>query len=177
MSQPPSVRFYSWCGAWEGNVAPETFLLWCTKQGVKANPGVLTHEATLEMNITNFWHYLIFNNHSTYYYNRFRDMVDKLHSEEREEFDFTLCSPLTGYFSFKEWAERTKGWYMQHSYEDLPKYELHRRLMDRYAEGLLSLSFDDLKAFTSLREDRARRVNVVLSELNWSSIGLCDKSH
>ena len=181
MSQHPSRSYYSCCGAWEGDVVPKTFQHWIAENGIYSFPGTTTHEKATEINIYNYWwtYLLKGGSYSSSYYIHFLNFVEKIRADEIEAFDFVPSSPLLGFISFKEWAKRTKIWFKEIRYADegLPEYELHLKLRDHYAEGLLSISHDDLETFRKLRADRAEFIHGKLNALEWSDLGLCTESH
>jgi hypothetical protein len=162
-------------------VVPKTFQQWYAENGIHQVLGDATHEEATEINIYNYWwNYLLMGgSHSSSYYIHFLNFLEKIRADEMEAFDFVPSSSLLGFFSFKEWAKRTKIPYKESHYadEDLLEYELHLKLRDHYAEGLLSISPDDLEAFQKLRADRAEFVHGKLHVLEWSDLGLCTESH
>lgn len=180
MSQQSSRRYYPCCRAREGDVVPKTFQHWNAENGAYSSLDGPTHEKATEINIYNYWWtYLFSGNHSSSYYIHFLGFVEKIRNDEIEAFDFVPSSPLLGFFSFKEFAKRTSIWFREFRYadEDLLDYELHLKLRDHYAEGLLSISPDDLEAFSKLRADRVEFIQGKLNVLEWSDLGLCTESH
>jgi hypothetical protein len=110
VSQQPSRSYYPCCGAWEGDMVLKTFQHWNAENGVYNSLASPAYEKATEINIYNYWwtYLLMDSNHSSSYYIRFLNFVEKIRADEIEAFDFVPSSPLLGFFSFKEWAKRTK---------------------------------------------------------------------
>ncbi len=162
-------------------MVPKTFQEWCAENGVHRVLGNMTHEEATEIDIYNYWwtYLLMGGSHSSFYYIHFLNFVERIRADEIEAFDFVPSSPILGFFSFKEWTKRTKIWYKAFYYadEELLEYELHLKLRDHYAEGLLSISPNDIAIFSKLRADRAEFIHGKLNVLEWSDLGLCTESH
>ncbi|KAH8790739.1 hypothetical protein BGZ57DRAFT_923247 [Hyaloscypha finlandica] len=177
MTQQADKTYYPCCGAWEGDVVPYSFGEWLAFNGVLANYIGPTHEETLRVDIHRFYTYLLQGTFSKYYYEYFRDHVNRIFFNLREEFDFLPANPHLGFLTFKEWTQRTIVWYKEYGYPNLTAHELHLKLVDEYIKGPLSLSPEDLESF---REHRGMRVKGISHELvsePWTRFGLCAQSH
>jgi hypothetical protein len=177
MTQQADKTYYPCCGAWEGDVVPSSFGEWQALSGVLANNIGPTHEEALEVDIHRFYAYLLQGKFSKYYYEYFRDHVDSIFSNVREEFDFLPANPRLGFFYFKEWTWRTTVWYKEYRYPDLTAHELHLKLVDEYIKGPLSLSPEDLENFKEQRGIRAKAIRHELVSEQWTRFGLCTQSH
>lgn len=135
------------CRSTQGQAIPSTFVAWWVVNGICFPKKIgMPQEDANNREISGFLTYLKCGNFSRSYHDEFRDWISKPQSSQRASFDFTPSNRELGLLSFKEWAENTWTWYK----ENLPtssEHEIHRRMLDDFAKGPLSLSIQDLNNF------------------------------
>lgn len=143
------------CKNTQGQVIPTTFVAWWVVNGIRfPKKSEISQEDANNREISGFLTYLKCGNFSRSYHDKFRDWIDKLQSSQRASFDFVPSNRELGFLSLKEWAENAATRYKEH----LPTssdHEIHRRMLDDFAHGPLSLSTQDLNDFRNQRETNA----------------------
>jgi hypothetical protein len=164
----------------EGQVAqnriPYTFREWNHSKGTLQadlpQQSLQDAQHNLDVALEEYMNYLTGAEFLSIYPLRFRDRVSQIHLQEVTDFDFLTTHPSLGFWSFKDWAQRTRVWYKKNRYPDLDDYELHRMMVAEYSNGPLLLSFGDSEDFSKLLHDQVRDTKYKLWSLTWSSLGL-----
>jgi hypothetical protein len=167
------------CRSRQGQVIPSNFVAWWSSNGIRfpKSIGISQEEAT-NRDISGFLTYLKSGNFSRLYHDRFRDWIDKLQSSQRASFDFTLSDRELGFLSFKQWAENATTWYKEH-HPTSSDHEIHLRMLDDFAHGILSLRPLELNNFRKKREtnaDECIKWSLLFNHRRraWKDFGLCD---
>lgn len=166
------------CRSTQGQAIPSTFVAWWVVNGICFPKKIgMPQEDANNREISGFLTYLKCGNFSRSFHDEFRDWISKPQSSQRASFDFTPSNRELGLLSFKEWAENTWTWYK----ENLPtssEHEIHRRMLDDFAKGPLSLSIQDLNNFRNQREIKVEdcmQWSLLFNHRRraWKDFGLC----
>jgi hypothetical protein len=164
-----------------GRPHPLTFGQWLKNTSRKEYPSDdIVLECELDFYIRGFLTYLrddFSAGFSMPYHLAFSSLLKQIQAAEIAEFDFQVEDPSLrlNQLPFKKWAEEHRPWYMTYNQPALNEYQIHRKLVEKYAEELVGASLAEYEDFMGLRQARARTKGYKLENMTWASLGVSEE--